>query len=147
MNKISTSIRNITSQNFHHKPWLLELRSSTWFITVSVCTAVFTDIFLYAVIVPVFPFSLVQRIGVPEKEVQHWLSILLSVYGAALLVFAPLFGWLSDRISSRRALLLGGMLVLGGATVILCLAKNLPLLILGRLLQGSVNSILCTHTS
>lgn len=72
----------------------------------------------------------------PEADVQHWLSILLSVYGAALLVFAPLFGWISDRINSRRGLLLAGMLVLGGATVILCLARSLPLLIVGRTLQG-----------
>lgn len=119
-----------------HRPWLLELRSSTWFITATVCTAVFTDIFLYAVIVPVFPFSLVRRIGVAEEDVQHWLSVLLSVYGAALLVAAPIFGWISDRINSRRGMLLCGMLVLGAATVILCLAKNLPLLIIGRLLQG-----------
>lgn len=119
-----------------HRPWLLEFRSSTWFITATVCTAVFTDIFLYAVIVPVFPFSLVRRIGVAEEDVQHWLSVLLSVYGAALLVAAPIFGWVSDRINSRRGILLCGMIVLGAATVILCLAKNLPLLIIGRLLQG-----------
>lgn len=136
MNRILTTIRHITSHTSTRKPWLLDLRSSTWFITATVCTAVFTDIFLYAVIVPVFPFSLVRRIGVPEEDVQHWLSVLLSVYGAALLVFAPLFGWLSDRINSRRGLMLGGMLILGGATVILCLARSLALLIVGRLLQG-----------
>lgn len=136
MNKFLSTIRHITSHTSTRKPWLLDLRSSTWFITATVCTAVFTDIFLYAVIVPVFPFSLVRRIGVPEEDVQHWLSVLLSVYGAALLVFAPLFGWLSDRINSRRGLMLGGMLILGGATVILCLARSLALLIVGRLLQG-----------
>ncbi|KAK5937972.1 hypothetical protein PMZ80_009561 [Knufia obscura] len=118
-------------------PILLSLRSSTWFITSTVCTAVFTDIFLYAVIVPVFPFSLVARIGVPESSVQHWLSVLLSVYGAALLVSAPIFGWLSDRIEFRRGPLLAGMIVLGGSTVMLCLARNLALLIVGRVLQGA----------
>jgi len=121
----------------NHRPALLELRSSTWFITATVCTAVFTDIFLYAVIVPVFPFSLNERIGVPEEHVQRWLSILLSVYGAALLVSAPIFGWLSDRIELRRTPLLAGIVVLGGATVMLCLANNLPLLIVGRILQGA----------
>lgn len=119
-----------------HRPWLLEFRSSTSFITATVCTAIFTDIFLYAVIVPVFPFSLVERIGVAEKDVQHWLTVLLSVYGAALLVAAPIFGWISDRINSRRGIMLSGMIVLCAATIILCLARNLPWLIVGRLLQG-----------
>lgn len=119
-----------------HRPWLLEFRSSTSFITATVCTAIFTDIFLYAVIVPVFPFSLVERIGIAEEDVQHWLSVLLSVYGAALLVAAPIFGWISDRINSRRGIMLSGMIVLCAATIILCLARNLPLLIVGRLLQG-----------
>ena len=119
------------------RPCLLELRSSTWFITVTAATAIFTDVFLYAVIVPVFPFSLQDRIGIDESEIQHWLSVLLSVYGVGLIVFAPFFGWLSDRINERRYVLLGGLVVLGGATVMLCLARNLALLITGRLLQGA----------
>ena len=136
MNLIANTIRKVTASS-GRRPALLELRSSTWFITSTVCTAIFTDIFLYAVIVPVFPFSLVDRIGVNGNDVQHWLSVLLSVYGAALLVAAPIFGWLSDRIELRQAPLLAGMIVLGGSTVMLCLAKNLPLLIVGRILQGA----------
>ncbi|KAK5087927.1 hypothetical protein LTR05_002143 [Lithohypha guttulata] len=119
------------------RPWLLELRSSTWFITITVATAIFTDIFLYAVIVPVFPFQLADRVGVAKEDVQYWLSILLSTYSAALLVSAPMFGWLSDRIDERKNVLLAGLIVLCGATVMLCLAVNLPLLIVGRLLQGA----------
>jgi len=136
MKALSTTLRFLTGVS-NHRPALFELRSSTWFITATVCTAVFTDIFLYAMIVPVFPFSLPQRVGVDEDDVQHWLSVLLSVYGAALLVTAPIFGWLSDRIELRRTPLLAGIVVLGGATVMLCLANNLPLLIVGRILQGA----------
>lgn len=103
-----------TSGDDKPRPWLLEFRSSTWFITVTVTTAVFTDIFLYAMIVPVFPFSLTERIGVPQSDVQYWLAVLLSVYGAALLVTAPIYGWLSDRINERRVVMLAGMVVLCG---------------------------------
>lgn len=129
--------RRLSGPGSAPKPWLLETRSSTWFITITVSTAIFTDIFLYAVIVPVFPFELAERIGVQEDKVQHWLSILLSTYSAALLVTAPIFGWLSDRVDDRRNILLGGLIVLTAATIMLCVAKSLPLLIVGRLLQGA----------
>lgn len=36
-------------------------------------------------IVPVFPFSLSDRTGVAEDDVQHWVAVLLAVYGAGLL--------------------------------------------------------------
>lgn len=140
MNALSTVSRKLTTPS-KRRPFLFELRSSTWFITITVCTAIFTDIFLYAVIVPVFPFSLVDRVHVDDDDVQHWLSILLSVYSAALLVSAPIFGWLSDRIEYRRTVLLAGIVVLGGATVMLCLARNLALLVVGRLLQGASGGV------
>ena len=38
------------------------------FLLLTVCMAVFADIFLYAVIIPVVPFSLQSRAGVPEDE-------------------------------------------------------------------------------
>ncbi|KAG9229558.1 hypothetical protein BJ875DRAFT_341633, partial [Amylocarpus encephaloides] len=67
-------------------PYLLEIRSSKVFIIFTVAVAVFTDIFLYGIIVPVIPFALSERSGVAEDQVQKWVSVLLSVYGGALLV-------------------------------------------------------------
>jgi MFS family permease len=117
-------------------PRLLRLRSSKAFILTTICVAVFTDIFLYGIIVPVIPFSLKTRAGVDPSSVQSWVSVLLAVYGAALLVCSPLAGWYADRSSSRRLPLLGGLVMLGGATVMLCLARTVALLVLGRILQG-----------
>jgi hypothetical protein len=51
-------------------PYLLKVRSSKWFILSTICVAVFTDIFLYGIIVPVLPFALSLRAGVPESSVQ-----------------------------------------------------------------------------
>lgn len=120
-----------------HKPWLLEFRSSTLFITLTVATAVFTDIFLYAMIVPVFPFSLTDRVGIAPDDVQRWLSILLSVYGIGLLIGAPVCGWLSDRITYRRSPLLFGVVTLLGSTLMLCLARSVAVLVVARLIQGA----------
>ncbi|TVY64188.1 putative MFS-type transporter [Lachnellula suecica] len=125
-------------------PYLLHIRSSKWFILTTICTAVFTDIFLYGIIVPVIPFALSSRAGVPEADVQRWVSVLLAVYGAALLVGSPLSGWYADRSSSRRLPLLFGLLALAGSTVMLCLVRTVGLLVVARLLQGLAAAIVYT---
>ncbi|KAL8731847.1 MAG: hypothetical protein Q9166_003131 [cf. Caloplaca sp. 2 TL-2023] len=125
-------------------PPLLKHRSSKQFILTTICVAVFTDIFLYGIIVPVVPFALTTRAGVAEKNVQHWVSVLLAVYGAALLASAPVCGFLADRSTSRRLPLLVGLLALAGATLMLCFGHNIGVLVAGRLLQGISAAIVWT---
>ena len=69
-----------------HSDFCLSFRSSKAFIAFVVAYAVFTDQFLFAVIVPVAPFALHDRIGVPQERVQYWIAVLLGVYGLACLV-------------------------------------------------------------
>lgn len=104
----------------------------------------FSDIFLYGVIVPVIPFALTSRTGTPESESQSYVSILLSVYGAALLLGSPIAGWFADRSSSRRMPLLFGLFALCGSTIMLMLARNVALMIAGRILQGFSGAIVWT---
>ncbi|OBT89603.1 hypothetical protein VE02_01768 [Pseudogymnoascus sp. 03VT05] len=125
-------------------PHFLAIRSSKLFIILTLCAAVFSDMFLYGVIVPVVPFALTARAGVPEGDAQHWVSVLLAVYGAALLVSAPISGWYADRTSSRRLPLLFGLVALTGATVLLCLARSVALMVVGRLLQGCAAGVVWT---
>ncbi|KAL2070568.1 hypothetical protein VTL71DRAFT_13594 [Oculimacula yallundae] len=125
-------------------PPFLKIRSSKAFITGTVAIAVFTDIFLYSVVVPVLPFALTVRAGVKEEDVQRWTSIFLSVYGAALAFGSPLFGWFADRSTSRRVPLLLGLLALGGSTAMLCAGSSLAVLITGRFLQGLSASVVWT---
>jgi MFS family permease len=94
------------------------------------------DIFLYGIIVPVLPFALNARASVAEEDIQTWISIFLAVYGAALLIASPFFGWLADKIASRRWPMLAGLLALGGSTVLLCVGRSVGVLIAGRILQG-----------
>ena len=61
-------------------------RSSKLFIVIVVNLAIFTDAFLYGLIVPVLPFAMGDRINTPEDEIQHWIGILLGAYGAGVLV-------------------------------------------------------------
>ncbi|KAL8950274.1 MAG: hypothetical protein Q9222_003678 [Ikaeria aurantiellina] len=125
-------------------PPLLAHRSSKWFILTTICVAVFTDIFLYGIIVPVVPFALTNRAHIAQANVQRWVSVLLAVYGAALLASAPICGWLADRSSSRRLPLLVGLLALAGATLMLCFGHHIGVLVAGRLLQGMSAAIVWT---
>ena len=102
------------------------------------------DIFLYGVIIPVIPFSLVERAHVQPHDVQHWVSGLLAVYGAGLLFASPICGWLADRSSSRRLPFLVGLLLLAGSTVMLCVGTSIGILVAGRLLQGASAAIVWT---
>jgi MFS family permease len=117
-------------------PAFLEFRSSKLLIISTVAAAVFTDVFLYGIIVPVLPFALSGRAGIAEDEVQSMISVLLAVYGGALLVGAPIVGWVADRLNSRRWSFMAGLLALAGSTIFLVVGNSLALIIVGRILQG-----------
>ncbi|KAK3063631.1 hypothetical protein LTR53_018830, partial [Teratosphaeriaceae sp. CCFEE 6253] len=59
-------------------PVLLAFRSSTTFIIITVATAVFTDIFVYGIVVPVLPFALTARSSINPDSIQTWISIFLA---------------------------------------------------------------------
>ncbi|KAK4178308.1 major facilitator superfamily domain-containing protein [Triangularia setosa] len=117
-------------------PLFLEFRSSILFIVFTVCLAIFTDILFYGLIVPVFPFSLSEQIGLPEDNVQEWTAILLACYNVTLFLGSPVVGLYADHTSSRRWPLLLGLVALCASTLLLCLSKTIALLVVGRLLQG-----------
>ncbi|KAI1851116.1 hypothetical protein JX266_003781 [Neoarthrinium moseri] len=117
-------------------PLFLAWRSSSFFIIMTVCLALFTDIFYYALIVPVVPFSLTVQVGLGEDQVQQWTSILLACYSLALFVGSPIAGIYADHTSSRRWPLLLGLVALAASTFLLCFGRSIGLLVLGRLLQG-----------
>ncbi|KAL8970458.1 MAG: hypothetical protein Q9183_001517 [Haloplaca sp. 2 TL-2023] len=141
---ITQSFLALVKTNSEKPPTLLKYRSSKVFILTTICTAVFTDIFLYGIIVPVIPFALTQRAGIEEADVQHWVSVLLAVYGAALLASCPVCGWIADRSTSRRLPLLVGLFALAAATLMLCFGHSIGVLLAGRLLQGISAAIVWT---
>lgn len=125
-------------------PHFLAFRSSSTFILTTVCIAIFTDILLYGIIVPVIPFALTSRVGVDEDSVQTWNAILLACYTIALFIGSPLVGLYADHTSSRRWPLLVGLVSLAGSTIFLCLGRTIALLIIGRILQGLSAAIVWT---
>ncbi|KAF2100970.1 MFS transporter-like protein [Rhizodiscina lignyota] len=139
--------RSVLSGVWHRpqkRPWLLKYRSSKIFLMVTVSFAVFTDIFLYAVIIPVIPFTLNSRAGITQDRVQFWTSILVACYGAALLAASPICGYLADQLPNRRSSMLFGLVTLTGATALLQVGSNIGLMICGRVLQGVSAAIVWT---
>ncbi|KAL3449917.1 major facilitator superfamily domain-containing protein [Aspergillus insuetus] len=128
--------RAALNELFRSRPVMLDLRSSDVLIIIAIAAALFTDSFLYTLVVPVIPTALRVRVGLPQEEQQKWTSILLSLYAAALLVASPPLGYLADRSSSRRLPLLLGLLALAGSTGLLCVGTTVGLWAAGRFSQG-----------
>ncbi|EKG15807.1 Tetracycline resistance protein TetA/multidrug resistance protein MdtG [Macrophomina phaseolina MS6] len=122
----------------------LAWRSNSFFIIATVAVGLFSDLFLYGLVVPILPFMLDDRIGIPESEVQPYVSGLLTAYAAASVLFSPVAGVLADRVSTRQAPFLLGLLSLLAATVILFLARSMPVLLIARVLQGIAAAVVWT---
>lgn len=62
------------------------LRASKAFVVFVVCLAVFSDVLLQNLVVPVLPYALKERVGlVDEVDVQWWNSLLLAAFGGAFM--------------------------------------------------------------
>lgn len=130
--------------NQNSPPILLKFRSSRAFIITTITLAIFTDLFLYGVIVPVLPFALESRSHVPHESLQKWTSILLAVYGAGLLVTSPIAGYLADRFNNRKGPLLLGLIALVASTAMFCASSSIALLTVARFLQGMSAAVIWT---
>ncbi|KAJ5899888.1 hypothetical protein N7495_004632 [Penicillium taxi] len=116
------------------KKW--QFRSSEGFITLVVAIAIFTDAFIYGMIVPVISVVLVDRVGAREEDAQFWVSILLAVYGATLFVGSPLFGYVADYSQRKTLPFVAGLVALAASTGLFVIARSLSVLIIARALQG-----------
>ncbi|QIW98954.1 hypothetical protein AMS68_004472 [Peltaster fructicola] len=128
----SLQIKNDYSQ----KPVGLRWRSNTLFIVSTVAVGLFVDLFLYGLVVPILPFMLQDRIGLPDEQIQSHVDGLLAAYAAASVLFSPIAGILADRMSSRQSPFLLGLTALLGATVLLFLGRSVAVLAVARVLQG-----------
>lgn len=101
------------------------LRGSPIATLITVTVALFTDGFLYGVLVP---------LGAGGGS-ETMLGIMYGVYALGVLVSTPIFGVLSDRIG-RRMPMLWGFAAQALATVLFGLSGGVGLTLIARLLQG-----------
>lgn len=114
----------------------LRIRSDPNFIISTTAIGLFTDLFLYGIVVPILPFMLQDRFHLPESDVQPYSSKLLAVYSASTVVFSLPAGWLADKASSRRLPYLVGLFLLLAATSLFSFGQSIAVLVVARILQG-----------
>ncbi|KAI1344454.1 major facilitator superfamily domain-containing protein [Xylariaceae sp. FL0016] len=125
-------------------PWALRWRSNTLFIIATVAIGLFTDLFLYGLVVPVLPFMLRTRLGIPEEEIQSYVSNMLAAYAGASVVSSVPAGWIADRTNSRQAPFLSGLAALLAATIMLAVGQSIAVLVVARVLQGISAAVVWT---
>ncbi len=108
----------------------VSLRGSPAAALFVVTFAIFTDMLVYGLVVPIL-----RRYALSLGASQVALGFLFGSYSIALLLATPIMGMLSDRIG-RRGPLLAGLLGLAGATLLFAYSTNFTLLVLARILQG-----------
>ncbi|TVY57356.1 putative MFS-type transporter [Lachnellula cervina] len=122
----------------------LKWRSSTTYILFTISIAMFTDLFLYGIIVPTIPFILRDRLDIPHQQIQSLTSSLLSSYALASVLFSLPAGIIADKVAARQVPFLGGLLSLLSSTILLFLGKSVPVLFLARILQGFSGAVVWT---
>lgn len=114
----------------------LKWRSNTAFILSTVGIGLFTDLFLYGIVVPILPFILTDRLHIPHHQVQTYTSALLASYAGASVLFSLPAGIIADKLPARQIPFLLGIFALLLATILLYLGQTIGILILARILQG-----------
>ena len=149
--KVVANSKVVTTTDLNHLPpialprwskeWVWEIRGSMLVIMTTITLAIFTDIFLYAVIVPVVPYAFEERLGIAENAVQGAISKALAIYSVGLIVGSLIFGYVADKIKRRQMLMIGGLTIIIGSNFILMFARAMWLYLVGRLIQGLSASI------
>lgn len=91
---------------------------------------VFIDLLGFGIVIPLLPIYS-KALGSSEMQ----LGLLFSSFSLMQLLFAPMWGRISDR-HGRRPVMIGGLLGTAASYVLFGLADTLPLLFLSRMLAG-----------
>lgn len=104
----------------------------------------FTDLFLYGLIVPTLPFILSSRLHMPHDDIQQSVSLLLAYYAGASVVASLPAGYIADLLPSRQLPFLTGLVAMFISTALLWLGQNWTILAMARIFQGISASVVWT---
>ncbi len=93
-------------------------------------TTILIDFIGFSILIPVLP-SFEQRLGIDAFDI----GLITALYALGLVLFLPLWGWISDRVG-RRPVLLVSLLGTAFSFVLLALADSLATVLVARFLGG-----------
>ncbi|ORX96092.1 MFS general substrate transporter [Basidiobolus meristosporus CBS 931.73] len=110
-----------------------QFRSSKTAISFVVSLALFADMVVYGIVVPILPLIAKERLNADPALV----GLLFGTYAFGLLGSTPVFAILSDRYKTRKIPMIIGLLGLGVSTIFFIVAENFWQLMLARMAQGA----------
>lgn len=110
-------------------------RQSRTAVLVVASLAVFIDLLLYGVIIPIQP-ALLEECGINMERLDYYQTLLSGSLAAGLFISTPIFGIVSDRLRTRKAPMLAGLMALAFSTTFFAFTRSFPLLVVARLAQG-----------
>ncbi len=115
-----------------------EMKEKAWKINLPVLwTAVFFCCVSYTACIPFLPMYLLQEIGVPKSEVNHWAGLVFAATFMGSSMMAPYWGALADYVGQRKMALRAGV----GLTICYLLTgvcQNVYQLLLVRAFTGII---------
>lgn len=98
------------------------------------------------IVFPIMP-DLMDRVGAGSTaEGAFWGGVMMSAYAAAMFIFGPIIGSLSDAYG-RRPVLIAALLTLTLDYVIMALAQTYWVLLVGRVIAGMAGATYITATA
>ena len=110
-------------------------RESRVAVLVVASLAVFIDMLLYGVVIPIQP-AILRECGIADHSIDLYQSLLFGSLALGLFISTPIFGIVSDRLQNRKIPMLLGLAALTITTVCFAFTRHFGLLVVARLAQG-----------
>jgi len=99
---------------------------------------ILVDMIGFGIIVPFLTY-MVESLSHPGQQIGRWVAGLMAAYAAAMFLFSPFWGALSDRVG-RRPVLMFGLFGNSVAFIVFGLSNSLWMALGARLFAGIVNA-------
>jgi multidrug resistance protein len=113
-----------------NKEGLLTMDKNQKLALLVVFIAIFTDMLIYCMIVPILP-DYASELGASQQLI----GLLFACYAITFLLVTPVVGVLSDRVG-RKLPMVCGLIGLFGSTLLFAFSSDLTMLFIARALQG-----------